>query len=157
MFDKVVGFFHILLTFLASIYFLFRNNNLDKYYILFFCIINLSWVFTKNDCAVSYIVKKLNDSNYKLGDNTRIEDYDAVIGPEASAVFIKYLLVMYVINILYIIYVSNIKTPLKVSLVGVLFSYTLYITSLKNEVEDMRPYQIINLLTNSAAVFLILV
>ena len=156
MIDKIIGLFHIILSFIASIYFIWRNNYLDTYYILYFCIINISWVLMKNECIVSYISKKLENNDYKMGETTDLKDYETILGSEISNVFLNYLLTMYIVNLLLIVYTSNIKNPLKISLLGVIFSYTLYILSLKNKTEDIRFYKLLNLLTNSAPLFIIL-
>lgn len=110
----------------------------------------------KNECIVSYISKKLENNDYKMGDTTDLKDYEVVLGSELSNVFLNYLLIMYIVNILLIVYISKINNPLKISLIGVVFSYTLYILSLKKEIKDIRFYKLLNLLTNSVPLFIIL-
>lgn len=154
MIDKIIGLIHIILSFIISLYFIWRKDEYDIYYILYFCIINISWVFMKNECIISYMAKKLHNNDYKLGDNIDIEDYDSVIGPEISNFFLNYVLIMYIVNLLVIVYISDIKTVLKVSLLGVLFSYTSYILSLRKEINDRRFYNTLNLLANSLPLIL---
>lgn len=154
MIDKIIGLIHIILSFILSLYFIWRKDEYDIYFILYFCIINISWVFMKNECIISYMAKKLHNNDYKLGDNIDIEDYDSVIGPEISNFFLNYVLLMYIVNLLVIVYISDIKTVLKVSLLGVLFSYTSYILSLRKEINDRRFYNTLNLLANSVPLIL---
>lgn len=108
----------------------------------------------KNECIISYMAKKLHNNDYKLGDNLNIEDYDSVISPEISNFFLNYVLLMYIVNLLVIVYISDIKTVLKVSLLGVLFSYTSYVLSLRKEINDRRFYNTLNLLANSVPLIL---
>lgn len=145
----------MILSFIASIYFLWRNDDYDIYYIIYFCIVNISWVFMKNECIISYIAKKIHNNDYNLGDNLDIEDYDSIIGKEISNIFLNYVLLMYIVNLLVIVYVSDIKTVLKVSLLGVLFSYTSYILSIRKEIKDRSFYNILNVITNSTPLFII--
>lgn len=109
----------------------------------------------KNECIISYIAKKIHNNDYKLGDNLDTEDYDSVIGKELSDFLLNYLLTMYIVNLLVIVYVSDIKTVLKVSLLGVLFSYTSYILSIRKEIKGRSFYNILNVITNSAPLFII--
>jgi hypothetical protein len=155
MIDRIIGFIHMILSFIASIYFLWRNDDYDIYYIIYFCIVNISWVFMKNECIISYIAKKIHNNDYNLGDNLDIEDYDSIIGKEISNIFLNYVLLMYIVNLLVIVYVSDIKTVLKVSLLGVLFSYTSYILSIRKEIKDRSFYNILNVITNSTPLFII--
>ena len=154
MIDKIIGLIHIILSFILSLYFIWRKDEYDIYFILYFCIINISWVFMKNECIISYMAKKLHNNDYKLGDNLNIEDYDSVISPEISNFFLNYVLLMYIVNLLVIVYISDIKTVLKVSLLGVLFSYTSYVLSLRKEINDRRFYNTLNLLANSVPLIL---
>lgn len=154
MIDKIIGLIHIILSFILSLYFIWRKDEYDIYFILYFCIINISWVFMKNECIISYMAKKLHNNDYKLGDTLDIEDYDSVIGPEISNFFLNYVLLMYIVNLLVIVYISDIKTVLKVSLLGVLFSYTSYVLSLRKEINDRRFYNTLNLLANSVPLIL---
>ena len=109
----------------------------------------------KNECIISYIAKKIHNNDYNLGDNLDIEDYDSIIGKEISNIFLNYVLLMYIVNLLVIVYVSDIKTVLKVSLLGVLFSYTSYILSIRKEIKDRSFYNILNVITNSTPLFII--
>ena len=154
MIDKIIGLIHIILSFILSLYFIWRKDEYDIYFILYFCIINISWVFMKNECIISYMAKKLHNNDYKLGDNLNIEDYNSVISPEISNFFLNYVLLMYIVNLLVIVYISDIKTVLKVSLLGVLFSYTSYVLSLRKEINDRRFYNTLNLLANSVPLIL---
>jgi hypothetical protein len=54
--------------FLASYIFFFKNNKYDIYYSLYFFIIQIHWIFLKNECLLSYFEKKIKNKNYKLGN-----------------------------------------------------------------------------------------
>ena len=63
------GFLHLQGMIFLSIYGFFKkfSNQLDKLYLIIFIIIPLSWVFFKNECIISYYIKKYNNPEYILG------------------------------------------------------------------------------------------
>ena len=68
MFNNVLGLVHLILVYSATIGALFYKPL--KVLVVFYneCLL-LSWIAFKNECLITYITKKYNNSNYKLGDN----------------------------------------------------------------------------------------
>jgi len=65
----ITGALHLLLTVVGSSYpFLFKNYTLDILYILFCLSKMLSWLLFKDECIISYLIKKQNNPEYKLGE-----------------------------------------------------------------------------------------
>jgi len=67
---KYVGVIHLCGMIIENIYgFIIGKNTLfDKLYIISFVSIPLSWLLCKDECIISYAMKKLENHNYKLGD-----------------------------------------------------------------------------------------
>ena len=68
MFNNLIGLLHIVIYYsLILAAFLYQPL---KILLVFYdeCLL-LSWIAFKNECLVSYITKKYNKSNYKLGDH----------------------------------------------------------------------------------------
>lgn len=67
---KIIGYLHLLLSILKYIYgYIFPSILLfDSLYIILFAAIPLSWILFKNECLLSYFIKKYENNNYKLGD-----------------------------------------------------------------------------------------
>jgi hypothetical protein len=134
MFDWFIGFIHIGLALFISSYFIWRSLKLDFYYIICFCILNISWVIFNNECAISYLHKLFHDDKYKLGDNARISDYDLLLGEKNSYIFVNVLLFMYFANLCVILYHSKSK----IHICAVILSYIIYITSLRSNVDSYK-------------------
>jgi hypothetical protein len=68
--EYIGGIVHLCGMILESIYgFIFSKNVLlDKLYISTFTLIPFSWIVFKDECIVSYIIKKYENPNYILGD-----------------------------------------------------------------------------------------
>jgi len=45
-----------------------KNIILDKLYIISFVSIPCSWIICKDECIISYVMKKIENNNYILGD-----------------------------------------------------------------------------------------
>ena len=69
---NIIGYLHLLLCIFKYIYgYVFPSILLfDSLYIILFAIIPLSWIFFKGECILSYFIKKYEDNNYKLGDES---------------------------------------------------------------------------------------
>jgi hypothetical protein len=103
----------------------------------------------KNECAVSYLFKYIENPNYKMGDNTEIEDYNAVLGPVAGNIFLNYVLYMYVFNLGFIaLRFKDTRNQLAIFLAAV--SCVLYLTMLRHSKKEQKDtLQTANLLINS--------
>jgi len=68
--EKCVGMLHLFGMVIENIYgFVITKNVLfDKLYAISFISIPFSWVICKDECIISYIMKKLENKNYILGD-----------------------------------------------------------------------------------------
>lgn len=67
---KTIGLLHLGLATIENSYGLISNSNYfwDKYYLISSVCIPISWLFFKDECIISYIVKKIENPKYKLGD-----------------------------------------------------------------------------------------
>jgi hypothetical protein len=105
--QKSVGFIHVVLSFIFSIYFLWAPARFDLYYLVYFLLLSISWSIMKNECAISYLFKYIGDPNYQMGDSEEVSDYNVVLGPTAGSAFLNYVLFMYVFNLVFINYSTN--------------------------------------------------
>jgi hypothetical protein len=67
---QYVGIIHLCAMILQDIYgfIILENIFLDKLYIITFVSIPFSWILCKDECIISYIVKKIENTNYILGN-----------------------------------------------------------------------------------------
>jgi hypothetical protein len=151
MLHNIIAYIHVLISFIASIYFLYRNNNYDIYYVLYFCILNISWTLFNNECIISYAYKKLHNTDYKLGETTDIKDYDIVLGKKNSMVFLNYILVMYAFNFMYLLFFSKSIQSISIPMIVAFLSFMIYIVILrKKEDSDKKDLvQGVNFISNS--------
>jgi hypothetical protein len=56
---------------------LFRNKISYTLFILVYILTPISWMLCKDECFISYVVKKINNPEYKLGDSP--DDYNDII------------------------------------------------------------------------------
>lgn len=103
----------------------------------------------KNECAVSYLFKYIENPNYKMGDNTEIEDYNSILGPVAGNIFLNYVLYMYVFNLGFIaLRFKGARNQLATLIAAV--SCVLYLTMLRYaKGEQKETLQTANLIINS--------
>jgi hypothetical protein len=147
--QKSVGFIHVVLSFIFSIYFLWAPARFDLYYLVYFFLLSISWSLMRNECAISYLFKYIGDTNYKMGDSEDVSDYNAVLGPTAGSVFLNYVLFMYVFNLVFI------ATRFKgwrnqLAVVVATVSYGLYILMLRLAKKEQKDIlQTGNLIINS--------
>jgi hypothetical protein len=68
--SKYIGTIHLCGMIIENVYGFFVRKNImfDKLYIISFVSIPFSWVVCKDECIISYIMKKLENKNYILGD-----------------------------------------------------------------------------------------
>ena len=66
-----IGILHLYGMIIQNLYgFIIPKNILfDKLYIINFASIALSWIICKDECIISYIVKKIENPQYNLGDD----------------------------------------------------------------------------------------
>ena len=67
--SKYIGIIHICCMIIENIYgFIIGKNILfDKLYIISFVSIPFSWIICKDECIISYLIKKIEKKNYILG------------------------------------------------------------------------------------------
>jgi hypothetical protein len=147
--QKSVGFVHVVLSFIFSIYFLWAPARFDLYYLVYFLLLSISWSIMKNECAISYLFKYIGDANYQMGDSAEVEDYNAVLGPTAGNIFLNYVLFMYIFNLVFItLRFKGQRNKLAVILATV--SYGLYILMLRLSKKKQKDIlQTSNLVINS--------
>ena len=147
--QKSVGFIHVVLSFIFSIYFLWAPARFDLYYLVYFLLLSISWSIMKNECTISYLFKYIGDPNYQMGDNEEVEDYNVVLGSTAGSVFLNYVLFMYVFNLVFITWrTKGLRNQLAVLVATI--SYGLYILMLRLAKKEQKDIlQTSNLLINS--------
>jgi len=99
MLQQIVGIAHVVLSFILSIYFLWAPAKYDYFYLLYFLVLNISWTLFKNECALSYLFKIIDNPEYQMGTTTEVSDYDSVLGSKFSDIFLQYILFMYIVNL----------------------------------------------------------
>ena len=118
-------------------YCLWRKDAYDKYYIIYFILLNLSWLLFNDECLISFIFKKLQDPGYSLGDTNDIKDVVVILGKPISQILLDYVIpLMYVINILCIISFGKINELVKNLLVAGIISYCLYTYAVKTRISS---------------------
>ena len=147
--QKSVGLIHVLLSFILSIYFLWASPQFDKYYLVYFLLLSISWSIMKNECGISYLFKYIGDTNYKMGDSEDVEDYNAILGSTYANIFLNYILIMYIFNLGFIaLRFKGAGNKLAVILAAI--AYGLYITMLRiAKIEQKEILQTSNLVINS--------
>ena len=72
-----IGTIHLCCMMIENVYgFIIEKNNLfDRLYIVSFVCIPFSWIICKDECIISYLVKKIENKNYILGSEPdNVED-----------------------------------------------------------------------------------
>ena len=148
--QKSVGFVHVVLSFIFSIYFLWAPAKFDLYYLVYFLLLSISWSIMKNECAISYLFKYIGDADYQMGDSAEVEDYNAILGPIAGNIFLNYVLFMYIFNLVFITWRFKGQRN-QLAIVVATVSYGLYISMLRlsKKKEQKDILQTSNLLINS--------
>jgi hypothetical protein len=133
MVDVIIGTIHIIFSFLISIYSLWRRPSYDFLYLLYFLLLNISWILMKNECVVSYLIKTLEDDSYKLGENLEVEDYQSVLGSKGASAFLNFILFMYAFNVMFVLLKGQLPAKVKMFVLASLVSYLVYIFSLRSQ------------------------
>jgi hypothetical protein len=83
----IVGVLHLSGMVLGNVYgFLFQQHFfMDRLYLFQFVVIPLSWIVCKDECLISYIVKKYKNPSYELGrEPNNVEDMSGLFSSEIS-------------------------------------------------------------------------
>jgi len=155
MFDLAVGYFHILISAAAASYFIWSERTYDKYFIVFFCLLNISWILFSDECLLTYLFKIYSDEKYKLGTDNRVSDYDIVFGEEISPTVVVFLLFMYLLNMCVVLYYSVYKLPA----FAAILVYLMYVVMLRLEnvpATIAANIKSVNLLVNALVVMFLL-
>lgn len=132
MLQVIIAYVHLLLSIIVCAYCLWRKDAYDKYYILYFVLLNLSWLLFNDECLISFIFKKIQNPGYSLGDTNDIKDVVLILGKPISQLLLDYVIpFMYIINILCIVYFGKVNEVVKNLLVAGIISYSLYTYALK--------------------------
>lgn len=126
---QIIGIIHIILSAIISVYFLFGTKSFDIYYVLYFLLLNLSWIYMANEFFFAYLFKKIENADYIMGSNTELTDYKAVLGDLPAEMFRQYLLTAYFVNLVFILSRSFTGNE-KIILGLVTLSYIIYIQSI---------------------------
>ena len=78
LFTNIAGVIHLIGLFtMYSLPILFRNKISYTLFILVYTLTPISWMLCKDECFISYFVKKFNNPDYKLGDSP--DDYNDIM------------------------------------------------------------------------------
>jgi hypothetical protein len=79
-YKQIIGFFHIIATLCFAFYGFTKKNNFDYYYVVCMFLLLLSWNFLQGECIITYVVKKIENPNYKLGaDILNVTDIQSIL------------------------------------------------------------------------------
>ena len=67
---KYIGIIHLSAMIIQDLYGIIIRKNIffDKLYLISFVFIPFSWIILKDECFISYIIKKIENNNYLLGE-----------------------------------------------------------------------------------------
>ena len=132
MLQLIIAYGHLIMSVLICGYCLWRKDAYDKYYVMYFILLNLSWLIFNDECLISFIFKKLQDPGYSLGDTSDIKDVVVILGKPISQILLDYVIpLMYVINILCVVSFGKINELVKNLLVAGIISYCFYTYAIK--------------------------
>jgi len=117
-------------------------------------LLNISWIIFNNECVVSYFYKILNDKKYQLGSNNEVEDYNIILGVKNANIYLMYIIIMYIFNIIVILSSDKINL-LKIPLFASSVAFIVYMFSLRNLISNKNTLEKINLITNTVLLFVI--
>ncbi len=72
--EFIIGLLHFVLPLIYIIYLFFAPVKWDPYMFIWFNILTLHWILFNNECIISYIHKKLENPNYKMGEDVKVKD-----------------------------------------------------------------------------------
>lgn len=131
---ELIAYFHLVTTFILGTYFFWGNIKFDRFYILIFMAINISWVVLSNECIITYFYKKIHDSNYEIGTSIDLDDFSLLVGEQNAKYFIWFLRASYALSLLVVLYRSKFNNTVNIALLAAFISYIFYIASAINDV-----------------------
>lgn len=87
---KYIGIIHLCGIIVVDVYgFIIRKNVFfDKLYIISFVSIPFSWILCKDECIISYLMKKVENEKYILGNNPeKVDDISNLFATERHYFF----------------------------------------------------------------------
>jgi hypothetical protein len=142
---KTIGILHLFGMVIKNIYGIIIAKNIlfDKIYITIFLSIPISWILFKDECIISYAIKKYNNKNYILGNNP--EDVNDI----SDLFFNKHLYTLFyhsnqILQIISIFIVNNRTTNISnFYFVPTILFYTFYIYDILYKInyrKKLYPY-----------------
>jgi len=139
------GFLHLFGMIIKNIYGIIITQNIffDKIYLTIFLSIPISWILCKDECIISYIIKKYNNKNYILGDNPENVDDISELFYNKKIYFIFYHSNQ-ILQIISIIIVNNRTTNISYYIfIPTIILYILYIYDISYKINYRKivyPY-----------------
>jgi len=158
---KMLGILHLFGMVTKNIYGIIIAKNIifDRIYLTIFLSIPVSWILFKDECIISYAIKKYNNKQYILGNNP--EDVDDI----SNLFFNKRLYTLFyhsnqVLKIISIIIVNNRTINISYFIfVPTILLYTFYIYDILYKInyrKKLYPYfQVILLLYLTSSIYII--
>lgn len=132
------GYLHILFPIIISLYGIWAPPFLDPLFVVYFLMLNISWIVFKNECIISYFYKKQQNPDYKLGDNIDVSDNEELVGKASVKALSTYLFITYFINLVFILTRLKLEFETKVLVILSYVAYAIYMILLR-----LRPQWIV--------------
>jgi hypothetical protein len=145
MIDKLIVLIHVLfISFLGSYIFFIENSKYDYIYLSVIYFIMFLWMCFKGECILSYLYKKINNNNYKLGTNLNDDDFYYVFGEYRNNIIIIYNILL-VLNIYIVCKRNNIKNYIMYIFIMFYVYYILFYSSYRVN----KKIKLINYIVNT--------
>jgi hypothetical protein len=131
-------YLHILFPIIISLYGIWAPPFLDPLFVVYFLMLNTSWIVFKNECIISYFYKKQQNPDYKLGDNIDVKDFDDLIGKTNARALSLYISITYFINLFFVLTRLKLEFATKVLVILSYVAYAIYMILLR-----LRPQWIV--------------
>lgn len=150
---RFMGFVHfIMFCFTVTYILLFPKKHwFDTLYIYYFILVNIHWFFLNGECLIAYLYTKYHNKDYKAGDNPYanndiIDLFSGYLPEHITQVLILILLILYLINVYFVLARNDFHIYIILLLI---FSYVIYILSMRYNITFAKKYSIIHVIIYS--------
>ena len=126
---NILHYLHFLGAIFFNLYpFIIQKNKYDYFYVYIILLGNLCWLLFNGECFISLILKKLENKNYRLGNNVDSDDIKNILGVNLFNIFKYSNLILNSLSYTYIIYRNYYPKYLYIFLLfSIIYGY-IYIT-----------------------------
>ena len=145
--SKTIGFLHLCGMVTENIYGLVipKNTYYDQCYMTIFLSIPFSWLLFKNECLISYLIKKHENPQYIIGSNPENANDISDLFPNLN-VYTVFYHINYGLRIVSVFTVNYRTTQIQLNIfIPTLLMYTIYIQDIhcKTEYTNHRIFKIL--------------